>query len=729
MDSREEAKALRQSNLAFAFSSLEPARKVAMCAFYAFCRLVDDIVDCPESAPAEKLRRLSHWRAEIEGAYAGEAARSPLGQRMHDLIREYEVPPEPLQALFDGLGMDVQGRTYETAGDLREYCYGVASAVGLVSIRLFGCTHPDTRQFAIELGYALQMTNILRDVVDDYRRFGRVYLPMEELRQTEVQPEYLDDPDRHPQCVELFRLQFWRATHHFARARRFLRQEDRPKLLAALCMEAFYKDILHRIEARGFRLGGASFRLSRGRKLRLMWRCRRQLRQPWTELAPPQDVVVAGAGVAGISAAVALSLDGHRVSLLEAKETPGGRARSLVDRPSGLLLDNGQHLVMGCYKAFFRTLRALGTLNQIRIQSALNVPFSLPDGSSARLRSVPQLSPAHLLAALLRFRALGWADRVRAIRLAWAVRRPGSVKRGESAASWLNRYGQGSTLRESLWEPFCLAALNEPLDEASAHLLRETLRRSLFGSVAESAIGFPNGPLSSLFLPALPRLLGACGGVVRTRARITAIDTDGALLKSLSLADGTEVEAGAFVLALPWHSLRGLLSPEAGLAQRLQRIQGSPILGAHLLCRQPFTEEPFVGLVGSALHWVFDRSDLLSEDQRTAGLHLYAAVVSSAREWVGLSPPQSEERVLAALECRFPRFSRSEVLACRVLRFRDATCSSTQGAETIRASLTSPWSNAVFAGDWTHPGLPGTLESAAESGWQAARLLEGSPAV
>ena len=174
-----------RSNFYYAFLTLPRPRRDALYAVYAFCRTVDDIADLGQERGVDvtTLRAdLRRWREEIDRCYAPAALpEHPIAQRLAAAVRSYPIPRTTLEAIVDGVEMDLDGVVYETAEDLYLYCYRVASAVGLAAIEIFGYTDPSARQYAKNLGIALQLTNIMRDVGSDARA-GRVYVPQEDLR-------------------------------------------------------------------------------------------------------------------------------------------------------------------------------------------------------------------------------------------------------------------------------------------------------------------------------------------------------------------------------------------------------------------------------------------------------------------------------------------------------------------------------------------------------------------
>ena len=238
-----------------------------MSTFYAFCRTVDDIVD--ETSVPMHLRQgqLQAWRDDVQAIYRGQPIQ-PLAQELAPVVRKYLIPPEPLLEILTGVEMDLTKTRYETFEDLRKYCYGVASAVGLVSINIFCCQTRAAADYAIALGLAFQLTNILRDVAYDLQKFGRIYLPQEEWKTFGVTEEDFRKPTPTPGMARLLRLQYFRARHYFEKADRLIPPADRPHLSAALLMTGVYRNLLEKIRRENFEVlrAQSNFRVGRNSK-------------------------------------------------------------------------------------------------------------------------------------------------------------------------------------------------------------------------------------------------------------------------------------------------------------------------------------------------------------------------------------------------------------------------------------------------------------------------------
>ena len=263
-----------KSNLALAFAALPKPERRAMEIFYAYCRVVDDVADSIELPIEEKQRRLGEWRKEVRRAYL-ETPLTPLGREMAEIIRTYLIAPTPLEEILNGMEMDMSLLRYPNFALLEQYCYRVASAVGLVSIDIFGCRHDRTRDYAVALGMAFQLTNILRDVKKD-ASFGRIYLPLDEMEAFGVSEDDILQGRFNEKMRQLFRFQALRARHYYAKAHRLMVAEDRPKLLAAEIMRENYEELLHKIERRNFDVMTSSVRNNKFTKARLILRAKRR---------------------------------------------------------------------------------------------------------------------------------------------------------------------------------------------------------------------------------------------------------------------------------------------------------------------------------------------------------------------------------------------------------------------------------------------------------------------
>ncbi len=252
-----------QSNLALAFISLGRERRRDFTIFYAFCRVIDDVADSSDLDVAEKRLRLAAWREMLRVAVPGEPA---LVHDVRGLIDKYSLSTDMLEEIISGLEMDLSISRYPTFEELRVYCYRVASAVGLVSIEIFGYRNPGCKEYALQLGLALQMTNIIRDVGKDLGN-GRIYLPQEDLARFGYSEAQLRDRQYNDRFVRLMEFEATRARKFFAGAAESLPPEDRRSMVAAEIMGSVYHGLLRRMELDKFRVFEKEYRLSKLEKM------------------------------------------------------------------------------------------------------------------------------------------------------------------------------------------------------------------------------------------------------------------------------------------------------------------------------------------------------------------------------------------------------------------------------------------------------------------------------
>ena len=241
----------RDTSFYYSFLVLPPRKRSAIIAVWDFCRAVDDAVD---EAPDEKSAhtRLSLWRDELAALYtAGEVPSTPQARALRPYIAECGLPRRPFDDLIDGVEMDLAHVRYQTFSELADYCRRVASAVGLVCVEIFGYHDPAARSYAVDLGMALQLTNIIRDVTTDLRK-GRIYLPAEDMARFRVTEDDLRAGRLTPAVSGLMRFECERARFYYTKAAATLPPVDRRSLLAAEIMGAIYFEILRRVERSGY---------------------------------------------------------------------------------------------------------------------------------------------------------------------------------------------------------------------------------------------------------------------------------------------------------------------------------------------------------------------------------------------------------------------------------------------------------------------------------------------
>jgi phytoene synthase len=252
----------QRSNFFYSFSLLPKDERLAIRSVYEFCRYTDDLVDedVPLDIPGINLRkeielekkrvRLNWWREEVEKCYAG-TSKHPILSGLHKAISRFKIPKQYFLTLIDGVEMDLVKSRYESFDELKNYCYAVASIVGLITIEIFGYKFEETKEYAVDLGIALQLTNILRDIKKD-AKMGRIYLPKEDMRRFGVTEQDILNSTYNLPFINLMKFETARARTYYASARSKLASNERFTLFAARIMDAIYYRLLRKIELAEF---------------------------------------------------------------------------------------------------------------------------------------------------------------------------------------------------------------------------------------------------------------------------------------------------------------------------------------------------------------------------------------------------------------------------------------------------------------------------------------------
>jgi squalene-associated FAD-dependent desaturase len=439
------------------------------------------------------------------------------------------------------------------------------------------------------------------------------------------------------------------------------------------------------------------------------------------------DAVVIGAGFAGLSAAVRLTRRGARVLVLEAKARLGGRATAFTDRDTGELVDNGQHILMGCYADTFAFLRDIGAQDNVRLDPQLAVTMIDRAGKRSRLSCPALPAPLHLVAGVLEWDALSWRDRISILRMATPLNNARRELRGssmkasspdETVENWLIRNGQTPLLRELLWDPLALAALNQPPDQAAAPPFARVLAEMLSDDPRAAAIAVPAKPLHLMYAEPAREYIERHGGEVRTGAAAkVALSADRGTVDGVRIS-GELVRTGRVISSVPWFALADLFEEEPPVLRdvldRARRMASSPIVTVNLWFDRRVLDLPFVGLPGRAMQWVFDKRLVIGDDASHLSL-----VSSGAAEILADTNETLIRRAHDELLDALPDVRAARLLRATVIREPRATFSLAPG-QPARPSTETALKGFLLAGDWIETGLPATIESAVRSGHLAA---------
>ncbi len=456
---------------------------------------------------------------------------------------------------------------------------------------------------------------------------------------------------------------------------------------------------------------------------------------PLVPLSPFLPIVIIGGGFAGLAAGVDLAEAGKQVLLLERRGFLGGRAYSFTDKTTGDVIDNGQHLMMGCYHATFDFLGKIGASHKLKYQPNPQVDFLHEREGAASFKCPPLPAPLHLLAGLAGLETIGWRERLGALRVGLELKRLNGDRAqlaDITVREWLTRLGQSERIQQRFWDVMALATLNESPAVASADMFARVLDQAFLHSKRDSAMVISKVGLSDLYTEDARRFIEARGGEIRVNAEVAEIGFEGNRARGVRLRDGEWIEADAVVSAVPYFALRRMLAPDVisthDCFRSLDEFKSSPIVSVNLWYELPVTDLEFVGLLDSEIEWVFNKNALGAQASPPAGTRQHLAlVISGAHNAARLSKEELISLATEEMKRFFPAARQQHPVHAFVVREHDATISHTVGLARLRPPQRTDFENFYLAGDWTATGLPATIEGAVWSGQQCVREMLTSP--
>ncbi|MCS6884159.1 MAG: hydroxysqualene dehydroxylase HpnE [Acidobacteriota bacterium] len=441
-----------------------------------------------------------------------------------------------------------------------------------------------------------------------------------------------------------------------------------------------------------------------------------------------KTVAIIGGGFAGLAAAVALAETGYKVTVFERRAALGGRAYSFIESITGDVLDNGQHLLMGCYHETFKFLRKLGTAHLVNLQQRPRVDFIDVEGKQTFLECPKLPAPLHLLFGLFRLKGIPIRDKLGFLRLGNQLRIDTNRLRKQLASltvdQWLDAYDQSKTARKRFWEMLCVATINLDPAQAAAVLLAEVLRRSFGSSYEDACLGLPATGLSQLYTEQARYYIEQRGGNVRLRTPVKKLLISSDCCLGLQTERGETFTADYYISAVPHLALKEILPAELfnqPYFAAWKNFKTSPIVSINLWFDKPITELGFVGLVQGRIQWLFNKNLLFKHCNKDK--YLVSCVISAATNYSSSNKNDLVSLALEDLANFFPSVRTAKLLNAVVVKEQHATFRATVDAEASRPKHKSPVNNLFLAGDWTDTGLPATIESAVLSGHKCAQLV------
>jgi len=424
------------------------------------------------------------------------------------------------------------------------------------------------------------------------------------------------------------------------------------------------------------------------------------------------DTIIVGGGIAGITAALHLAEAGARVLLLETRKKLGGRATSFTDVRTGEVIDNCQHVAMGCCTNYLDLCRRLDVLDQIEWRK--DVYWVEAGGRTSVMRPGLFPAPGHFTGSFLGIKFLRVAEKVALARAMLAVIATDRTReRDRTFGQWLAQQRQPTSLISKFWSPVVVSACNLDVDRVCAASALHVFQEGFLAHRDAAMVGVSKVPLLELYDRA-EGVIAAAGGEMRLGESVQTVRE-----REVVTTDGQTLSADRVILSVPPERAVRMVDAEIAAKDnrfaRLGEITHSPILGVHMTFDRPVVPMHSAVLVERPTQWVFRK------DAEGRKIH---AVISAADEWVPLTEQQITERVMSDLRACFPQAADAKVVASRPVKEKLATFAPTPEVEAIRPATVGE-SRLILSGDYVQTGWPATMEGAARSGMMAAAAAMG----
>ncbi len=419
--------------------------------------------------------------------------------------------------------------------------------------------------------------------------------------------------------------------------------------------------------------------------------------------------IVIGGGIAGLTSAAYLTKQNIKVTLLESSPKLGGRAYSFTEQKSNDVVDNGQHILMGCYSDTINFLKLISAKDNFIYQKSLLINFITQAGEVVRLKSFTSLYPFNLLFALLNFKAITFTERLSLIRFVIKLPFISHQKLSDkNVRDWLKKEKQSDDTIKSLWEIIAVGALNTNIDKASAFMFREILMKIFFNGNFASTIILPKYGLSDSYVKNAKEYIESNGGEIKLSSSVKEFIISDNKIVGIKIADEVYKDFDYVISAIPFYAFN-IIYPELLLDVKIE-FEYSSILNIHIWLRNNPMKEQFYGLIDSPVHWIFNKGNHIN------------LVISDADYLIDKTEEEIYKMCVGELT-KYTKLKESGFSHYKVLKERRATFIPSNQINYIRPSSETSIANLFLAGDWTDTGLPSTIESAVKSGRVAAEQI------
>lgn len=422
--------------------------------------------------------------------------------------------------------------------------------------------------------------------------------------------------------------------------------------------------------------------------------------------------LVIGGGFAGLSSAVYLIERNHQVTLVEASPKLGGRAYSIYSPELMGSFDNGQHIMLGCYKETLRFISKINSSHHLEIPESLSINFIKKGGDLFQLRSTKNFYPFNLLSALFNYKALGFKSRIKIIDFFLDLLCCYSCDlKNKTVIEWMHEKKQTLESIKYLWEILVVGAMNTTIEKASAAVFAEILKRIFFDGTDSSSIIISKIGLSDLYVNPSSEFILKKGGEIKISERIICMEVKKNRISRL-ISDKSSYEDYDYIIStVPSYAISKIFENSGIKNHNVPELNYGTILNVHLWLKTNPFKERFYGLLNGRIHWVFNHVDHIS------------ITISAAESFNSKSEQEILDIIYSDLEIFFPIFTSTLVKDYRIIKEKRATFIPDINSLVLRSEISSPFENLVLAGDWVNTELPSTIESAVLKGRIAAESI------
>jgi len=425
-----------------------------------------------------------------------------------------------------------------------------------------------------------------------------------------------------------------------------------------------------------------------------------------------KKIIIIGGGLSGLSTAVYLIDKGFKVEILEASPKLGGRTYSFNFKESDTVIDNGQHLLMGCYGHTLDYIDKIGSKDNFHFQDSLNINYVTADSKICPLSVPKTVYPFNFLFSFLNFKLLTFNERKEVLKFLFRINAIQKKNRNDiSVKDLLEQNGQSESTVAKFWNLVVISAMNTPIDIASAKLFIDIIKIIFFSGKGSSNIILPKVGLSEALINPAEKFVLNRGGEVSYSERILKFEFNSNMLTKIVTSERIIEDFDYVVSAIPADNLLKIIPDDSKIRISVPTFEYSPILSVNLWLSENPLKEKFYGMIGGSFHWLFNKGEYIS------------LIKSTATDMINLNKNELIKLATMELNKFFSILTNKDILQAKIIKERKATIISDSNSVKLRNEFVNCYNNFLIAGDWINTGLPGTIESSIKSGKMVVDII------